>query len=175
MPLVNKKEEKAVNKNPRKCAQMLMYYITTSTTFINMDMYAILGPENFEIGANYNLVLRAQMNDVAVILNNQTANHFLVSSNGMRFKNYETAVGKTASSTQMVSYASFPMFYAGGTVCNVKTLNNSCVQTFMLEAQFTCVTVQVQSQVNNTIDVGTIYPNYLLIFDIYKCDPSEVR
>lgn len=171
MPLVNKKEETKDKKQyGKKCAQMLMYYVTTTTTYLNMDMGAILGPTNFELGATYNIVLSAQLHDVAAIAAVQTANRFLLSSSAMRFKNTETAVGKQASPGQFVSYASFPMFYGGAAVCNVKSFNNSCVQTFILESQQANITVQMQSLVNNTIDNATVYPNYLLIFDIYKCD-----
>lgn len=166
MPLVNKQED---NKVSTSCAQLIMYLVTTTSTYVNMDMYSILGPSNFEIGATYNLVLRAQMNDVAVIGATQTANHFIFNCNAMRFKNSEVAVNKSSGTLQMVTYASFPMFYNTGATCNVKTLNNSCVCSFILEAQMGNMTIQVQSQTNNTIDDATVYPNYLLIFDIYKC------
>lgn len=171
MPLVNKKEEQIMPLSrivPKKCSQLLMYFVTTDSTYVNMNMRTIIGDADFELGAKYNLVLRAQMSDVAAIGATQTANHFIFNCNAMRFKNYETAVGKTSATPQFVTYASFPMFY-GGAGCNVTTLKNSCVYTFILEAETGNMTIQMQSQVTNTYDTTTVYPNYLLIFDIYKC------
>lgn len=155
---------------PEKCSQLLMYFVTTTSTFINMNMRTILGPDNFELGARYNLVLRCQINDVAAIGATQTANHFVFDCNAMRFKNTETPVGQLQTSGKFLTYATFPVFYDTALTCNVKTLNNSCVQSFILEAETGNMTIQMQSQVGNTIDTATIYPNYLLIFDIYKCD-----
>jgi hypothetical protein len=173
MPLVNKKEENehhvVINRIvPKKCSQMLMYFVTTDSTFVNMNMRTIIGSDNFELGATYNLIMRAQMSDISPIADAQTANHFIFNCNAMRFKNYETAVGKLNSNSQFVTYASFPMF-SGGVGCNVTNMKNSCVYSFVLEAEVGNMTLQMQSQVNNAYDTNTIYSNYLLIFDIYKC------
>jgi len=170
MPLVNEKDE--IKPNPysaKKCSQLIMYFITTDSTYVNMNMRTILGPENFKIGDTYNLILRAQMNDVAAIGATQTANHFVFNSNAMRFRNTETPVGQLATSGKPTTYATFPAFYNTTTTCNVTTHDSSCVHTFILEAETANMTIQMQSQANNTYDTTTVYPNYLLMFDIYKC------
>ena len=155
---------------PEKCSQLLMYFVTTTSTFINMNMRTILGDSNFELGAKYNLVLRCEINDVAAIGATQTANHFVFNCNAMRFQNNETPVGQLATSGKFLTYATFPMFFDTNTTCNVKTLNNSCVHSFILEAETGNMTIQMQSQANNSYDTTTVYPNYLLMFDIYKCE-----
>ena len=50
-----------------------MYFVTTDSTYVNMNMRTIIGDADFELGAKYNLVLRAQMSDVATIGATQTA------------------------------------------------------------------------------------------------------
>lgn len=155
---------------PEKCSQLIMFFVTTTSTFINMNMRTILGDSNFKLGAKYNLVLRCQINDVAAIAATQTANHFVFNCNAMRFQNYETPVGQLATSGRFLTYATFPMGFDTNATCNVETFNNSCVQSFILEAETGNMTIQMQSQVGNTIDNATVYPNYLLMFDIYKCE-----
>ena len=155
----------------KKVAQLTTYFVTTDSTSTNINMRIVLGETNFKIGDKYNLVLRAQMNDVGVLVNSQLANRFLLSSNMMRFQNYETAVGKTSASGQLVTYASLPMFYYDTVSCNSQPLNNSCIYTFTLEAEMGYITIQAQNQANNTLNgLTTVYPNYLFIFDIYKCE-----
>lgn len=154
----------------KKLAQVTTYYVGGVSTYTNINMRTVMGNEEFVLGAKYNLVLRAQMNDIANALTvAQSANRFLVSSNMMRFQNYETAVGKQASSLQMVTYASYPLFYADAATCNTQITNASCIHTFILESEVGFITVQTQNMINNTLE-GIVYPNYLLIFDIYRCD-----
>jgi len=131
-------------------------------------MRTVVGEKNFELGAKYNLVLRAQMNDVAVLPVHHRADRLLVSSNMMRFQNYETAVGKQASKMQAVTYASFPIFFGTNATTHMQVLNNSCVYTFTMESEMGYVRVQSQQMPNNALDTQ-IYPNYFLLFDIYKC------
>jgi hypothetical protein len=153
----------------KKLAQITTYYVGGQSTYSNINMRTVMGAEDFELGAKYNLVLRAQMNDISNPLTEaQSANRFLVSSNMMRFQNYETAVGKQASSLQMVTYASFPMFYYDTLTCNTQISNVSNICTFTLESEVGYFTVQAQNQIDNSLE-GILYPNYLLIFDIYKC------
>jgi hypothetical protein len=151
-----------------KVAQITAYFATGESNFVNINMRTVLGEENFKIGDKYNLVLKGQMNDVAVLTAAQTANRFMVSSNCMRFQNYETAVDKQSSIGQLVSYATFPMYYADTVSCNSQPLGNSCFHTFILESEMGFFNIKSQNQINNTTN-GIVYPNYLLIFDIYKC------
>lgn len=151
-----------------KVAQLTAFFATGESNFVNINMRVVLGEENFKLGDKYNLVLKAQMNDVHAITEAQQANRFMVSSNCMRFQNYETAVGKQAASGQLVSYATYPMYYQDTGSCNTQTLSNSCFHTFTLEGEMGYLNIQSQNQINNTAN-GIVYPNYLLIFDIYKC------
>jgi hypothetical protein len=151
-----------------KVAQLLSYFATGESNFVNINMRVVLGEDNFKLGDKYNLVLKAQMNDVHAITEAQQANRFMVSSNMMRFQNYETAVGKQASSGQLVTYATYPMYYSDTGSCNSIALSNSCFHTFTLEGEMGYLNIQAQNQINNTAG-GIVYPNYLLIFDIYKC------
>lgn len=152
-----------------KVAQLTAFFATGESNFVNINMRVVLGEENFKLGDKYNLVLKGQMNDVAVLTAAQRANRFIVSSNCMRFQNYETAVGKQAASGQLVSYATFPMFYSDTVSCNSQPLGNSCFHTFILEGEMGYLNIQSQNQINNTAN-GIVYPNYLLIFDIYRCE-----
>jgi hypothetical protein len=155
----------------KKVAQLTTYFITADSTSTNINMRIVLGETNFKLGEKYNLVLRAQMNDVRALNVDQQANRFLLSSNMMRFQNYETAAGKISASGQLVTYASFPMFYSDGVSCNSQILSCSCIHTFTLEAEMGYITIQAQNQTNNTLNGLTlVYPNYLFIFDIYKCE-----
>lgn len=155
-----------------KIAQLTAYFATTDSNYVNIDMRAVLGEENFKLGQKYNLVLKAQMNDVGILTAAQQADRFMISSNMMRFQNYETAVDKTAATfglNQMVSYATYPMFYFDTVSCNSQALSNCCFHTFILEAEQGFFRIQAQNQINNTTS-SVVYPNYLLLFDIYKCD-----
>lgn len=157
-----------------KVAQLTTYFATGESNFVNINMRVVLGEDNFKLGDKYNLVLKGQMNDVGALTVAQSANRFMVSSNCMRFQNYETAVGKTESSGQLVSYATYPMYYADAISCNSQPLGNSCFHTFILEAEQGYMNIQAQNQIDNTAN-GIVYPNYLLIFDIYKCDPPTAK
>ena len=108
------------------------------------------------------------MNDVAVLPVHHRADRFMVSSNMMRFQNYETAVNKQASIGQLVTYATFPMFFDTNATCNTQVTSNSCIATFTLESEMGFLQVQMQDMRNNVTSVQ-LYPDYLLIFDIYKC------
>lgn len=151
-----------------KCAQFQTFFATADSTYVNINMRTVIGETNFELGAKYNLVLRAQMNDVAALPVHHRADRLLVSSNMMRFQNYETAVGKQASAIQQVTYASFPIFFGSNATTNMQILNNSCVYTFTMESEMGFVRVQSQQMPNNALDTQ-VYPNYFLLFDIYKC------
>jgi len=154
----------------RKLAQITTYYVGGVSTYTNINMRTVMGNEDFVLGAKYNLVLRAQMNDISTAITEaQSANRFLVSSNMMRFQNYETAVDKQASSLQMVTYASYPLFYVDAATCNVQISGSSNIHTFILESEVGYFTVQTQNMINNTLE-GIVYPNYLLVFDIYRCE-----
>ena len=148
-------------------AQLTTYFATTDSNYVNINMRTVLGEENFKLGAKYNLFLRGVMHDVGVVAETNQADRFLITSNMMRFSNYETAVGKQASSGQMVSYASYPMLMTDGSCLSFDTGDNF-YHTFILEAEMGFFRVQSQNQNNNTLN-GVVYPNYLLIFDIYKC------
>jgi len=159
-----------MSKNSRKLAQLTTYYAGASSTYVNINMRTVMGETNFELGAKYNLILRAQMNDISnVVTEAQSVNRFLVSSNMMRFQNYETAVDKTASSMQMVTYASFPMTIYDVASCNAVAMGGTqCMVTFTLESEMGFFKIDSQNQINNSSE-GIVYPNFLLVFDIYKC------
>jgi hypothetical protein len=152
-----------------KLAQITTYFVAQDTSYFNINMRTVLGEPNFKLGDKYNLVLRAQMNDVSALPAHHRADRFIVSSNMMRFQNYETAVGKQASQGQLVSYATFPMFFDTNATCNTQITNNSCIATFTLESEMGFLRVQMQDMRDNIIS-AQLYPDYLLIFDIYKCD-----
>jgi hypothetical protein len=151
-----------------KLAQITTYFVAQDTTYYNINMRTVLGEANFKLGDKYNLILRAQMNDAAVVPIHHRSDRFMVSSNMMRFQNYETAVNKQASQGQLVSYATFPMFFDTNVTCNAQVTSNSCIATFTLEGEMGFLQVQMQDMRNNTTSTQ-IYSNYLLIFDIYKC------
>jgi hypothetical protein len=151
----------------QKCAQLTTYFAGGESTYL-VNMRTILGETNFKIGDKYNIYLRAEMNDVAVVPIHHRAERFLLSSSMMRFQNYETPVGKQSSKAEMVSYGSFPMFFNTNTTCNAIALSSSVYHTFILEGEVGTITMQCQSQVNNTLN-GAGFPNYYFIFDIYKC------
>jgi len=151
-----------------KLAQITTYFVAQDTTYYNINMRTVLGETNFKLGDKYNLIMRAQMNDVAFVNGQHRADRFMVSSNMMRFQNYETAVNKQASQGQLVSYATFPMFYDTAVKCNTQVTSNSCIATFTLEGEMGFLQVQMQDMRDNVTSVQ-LYPDYLLIFDIYKC------
>lgn len=152
----------------QKCAQLTTYFAGGESSYF-VNMRTILGETNFKLGDKYNIYLRAQMNDVAVVAEAEQANRFLLSSNMMRFYNYETPVGKLSSKAEIVSYGSFPMFYDDGVSCNAIALSSSVYHTFTLEGETGFIKMQCQSQTGNTLN-GAGFPNYSFIFDIYKCD-----
>lgn len=152
----------------RKCSQLNTYFAgAESTYFINMR--TVLGETNFKIGDKYNIYLRAEMNDVGAVAVQERANRFLLSSNMMRFHNYETPVGKQSSKAEIVSYASFPMFFNSNVTCNAIALSSSVYHTFTLEGETGFITMRCQSQATNVISTD-VYPNYYFILDVYKCD-----
>ena len=152
----------------QKCAQLTTYFVGGESTYV-VNMRTVLGETNFKIGDKYNIYLRAQMNDVAVVPAHHRADRFLLSSSMMRFQNYETAVGKQASKAEIVSYASFPLFFDTNITCNAIALSSSVYHTFTLEGEVGTLRMQCQDQTANVLSAQA-YPNYYFIFDIYKCD-----
>jgi hypothetical protein len=106
------------------------------------------------------------MNDVGVVAVHERANRFLLSSSMMRFQNYETPVGKQSSKAEIVSYASFPMFFNNNVTCNAIALSSSVYHTFTLEGEVGTITMQCQSQATNVLSAD-VYPNFYFVFDIY--------
>jgi len=152
----------------QKCAQLTTYFVGGESTYV-INMRTVLGETNFKIGDKYNIYLRAEMNDVAAVAVHERANRFLLSSSLMRFNNYETPVGKQASKAEIVSYASFPMFFNTNATCNAIALSDSVYHTFTLEGEIGTLRMQCQSQATNVLSADA-YPNYFFVFDIYKCD-----
>jgi len=153
-----------------KCASLNVYYLAGTTQTNNMDMYAILGRENFELGAKYNLVLKMinastwAATDAAL-----NASSFNIFSSGMRFQNYETSIGKIGGNPmQLVSYASFPCLLGAAANPRTSRFNTAGICTFILESQICDLTVRLQSCVTNT-EYTTATSNTLLSFDIWKC------
>lgn len=161
---------KTIELSSTKCSSLYTYYTNTTTTASNIDMYAVLGRENFELGAKYNLVLKFVN---ASINNNYVADMagymFLVSSSGMRFQNYETALGKVGGNRmQMLTYNSFQGITGSLVASAVIRNQTSGIMTFTLESQIASMTIRVQNMVDNTengVAIGTI----ILVFDIWKC------
>lgn len=161
---------KTIELSSTKCSTLYTYYIDTTTTAAQIDMYAVLGRENFKIGDKYNLdlkVVTASINPNFVTAMNGYM--FLVESSGMRFQNYETAIGKAGGNKmQMVTYNSFQGITGTLTISNSIRNQTSGLMTFTLEAQICNMTIKVQNMVNNTenqVALGTI----AIIFDIWKC------
>ena len=161
---------KTIELSSTKCSSLYTYYVDTSTTAANIDMYAVLGRENFKLGDKYNLVLKfAQASTNANFVAAMASYMFLVESNGMRFQNYETAMGKVGGNRmQMLTYNSFQGSI--GTVAASNTLRSqtSNIMTFTLEAQICNMTIRVQNMVNNTENTVAI-GNIIIVFDIWKC------
>lgn len=159
-----------IELNATKCSSFYTYYLGATTLTNNIDMYAVLGRENFKIGDKYNLVLKLVQSAISA---NYTADMagfmFLVSSSGMRFQNYETAIGKAAgNSQQLVTYGSFQGTL--GTTTNSTLVRNqsSGIMTFILESQIINMTIILQNMNNNTENVVAL-GNTLIVFDIWKC------
>jgi hypothetical protein len=97
---------RTISLGSAKCASLNVYYLAGTTQTTNMDMYAILGRENFQIGAKYNLVLKMINASIWAGANNaQNASTINIFSSGMRFQNYETAIGKPGGTQmQFVAY-----------------------------------------------------------------------
>lgn len=161
---------KTIELSSTKCSSIYTYYLNTTSVANKIDMYAVLGRENFKLGDKYNLVLKFVN---ASINNNYVADMagymFLVSSSGMRFQNYETALGKVGGNRmQMLTYNSFQG--TTGTLVAAATIRNqtSGIMTFTLEAQICNMTIQVQNMVNN-IENAVALGNIQIVFDIWKC------
>jgi hypothetical protein len=161
---------KTIELSTTKCSSLFTQYLGNTTRVNQIDMYAVLGRENFELGAKYNLVFKSVSADInANYVQDMVGFMFLVSSSGMRFQNYETALGKVGGNKmQMVTYNSFQ--YATGTTTASTVIRNqtSGIMTFTLEAQICDMTIQVQNtetNTENTVDVG----DSIILFDIWKC------
>ena len=153
-----------------KCSTISSYFLTTTTENSNIDMYAILGRENFELGAKYNLVFKfAQCASWAGSDATVKGGVFNVYSSGMRFQNYETAIGKAGGNAmQMLPYASFMGVSGAVATPNVVRSNTSNTMTFTLESQICNMTIRYQNLVNNT-EYAVAMSNTFLCFDIWKC------
>jgi hypothetical protein len=161
---------KTIEMISTKCSTLYTYYLGNTTNVNQIDMYALLGRENFELGAKYNLVMKSVSADInANYVADMVGYVLLVSSSGMRFQNYETALGKAGGNRmQMLTYNSFQ--YSTGTLVASNFIRNQTagIMTFTLEAQICNLMIQLQNTVNNsenTVDVG----NSLIVFDIWKC------
>jgi hypothetical protein len=131
-------------------------------------MYQVLGAENFKLGDKYNLVFKfAQCASSAVNLLKPGV--FTVSSSGMRFQNYETAIGKVGGNKmQALTYNIFHGINAiAGNTAQAKN-TSSGIMTFTLEAQICSLTILFQNLFDNT-EYTTGLSNTYILFDIYKC------
>ena len=160
----------AVLSSSMKCAFLSAYYLGATTTTTKIDMYALLGRENFELGAKYNLVFKFAQSAVWAGMDASIKGAmFNVSCNGMRFQNWETAINKSAGNAiQPLTYGSFNG--CTGNTATTQTIQNlsSGVMTFTLEAQIAYMTIMLQNLVNNTEYINGA-SNTILFFDIYKC------
>lgn len=161
---------KTIELSSTKCSSLYTYYLNTTTTANQIDMYAVLGRENFKLGEKYNLVLKfVQASINANYVADMAGFMFLVSSSGMRFQNYETAIGKAGGNRmQMVVYNSFQGIIGTTTASTTVKNQSSGIMTFTLEAQICNMTIQVQNMVNNTENVVAL-GNIIIVFDIWKC------
>jgi len=161
---------KTIELSSTKCSSLYTYYINTTTVANNIDMYAVLGRENFKLGDKYNLVLKFTQASVnANYVADMAGYMFLVSSNGMRFQNYETALGKVGGNKmQMVVYNSFQGGIGTTTISTSIRNQTSGIMTFTLEAQMCNMTIQVQNMVNNTENAVAL-GNIIIVYDIWKC------
>lgn len=161
---------KTIELSSTKCSSLYTYYINTTTTAANIDMYAVLGRENFKIGDKYNLVVKfVQASLNANYVAAMASYMFLVESSGMRFQNYETAIGKVGGNRmQMLTYNSFQGVIGTTTASNTVRSQTSNIMTFTLESQICNMTIKVQNTVNNTENTIAI-GNIIIVFDIWKC------
>lgn len=161
---------KTIELSSTKCSTLYTYYLDTTTRVLQIDMYAVLGRENFKLGDKYNLVLKfVQASTNANYVADMAGYMFLVSSSGMRFQNYETAIGKVGDNKmQMVTYNSFQGVI--GTLAAATSIRNqsSGIMTFTLEAQICDLLIQIQNTVNNSENLVAI-GNIIIVFDIWKC------
>jgi len=153
-----------------KCASLNVYYLAGTTQTTNMDMYAILGRENFQIGAKYNLVLKMiNASTWAAADATLSASPFNIFSSGMRFQNYETSIGKVGGNPmQLVSYASYPSVLGAAANPRTSRFNTAGFGTFILESQICDLTIRLQNSITNT-EYTIATSNTLLCFDIWKC------
>jgi len=161
---------KTIELSTTKCSSLYTYYLGLTTTVQSIDMYAVLGRENFEIGAKYNLVFKfAQSNTSANYVQSMDGFMFLVSSSGMRFQNYETAIQKPAGSRmQFLTYGSFESSVGTVVAPNLIRNQSSGIMTFTLEAQICNLMITLQNTVNNTENT-VLVGDTIIVFDIYKC------
>jgi hypothetical protein len=153
-----------------KCSVLSTYYLGNTSTTTNIDMYQVLGAENFKLGAKYNLVFKfAQASIWAGSSILVKGGVFNVSSSGMRFQNYETAINKAAGNPmQALTYNTFNGL-TGGAAAPTQVRNiTSGIMTFTLEAQICSLTLLFQNLDNNT-EYLIASSNTLLLFDIWKC------
>jgi hypothetical protein len=152
-----------------KCSTLSAYYLAGTTEMDNIDMYAVLGRENFEIGAKYNIVFK--FGQSAIWAGSQVAvkgGVFNIISTGMRFQNYETSIGKVGVPMQLVNYASFTGVSGDAALPVILRTNTSNIMTFTLEAQICQFIIRFQNLVDNT-EYAVAMSNTLLLFDIWKC------
>lgn len=161
---------KTIQLSSTKCSTLYTYYLNTTTIANQIDMYAVLGRENFKLGDKYNLVLKFVQSSISANFVQAMAGYmFLVSSSGMRFQNYETALGKVGGNRmQMVVYNSFQGAFGNTTVSSAVRSQSSGIMTFTLEAQMCNMTIQIQNTVNNT-ENEVVLGNFIIVFDIWKC------
>jgi hypothetical protein len=154
-----------------KCSTINAYYLAVTTETNNLDMYAILGRENFELGAKYNLVFKfAQMaTSLAGTGGLLRGSIYNIYSSGMRFQNYETAINKGGGTKmQLIPYASFNGPFPSSAVPVIIRSNTSNIMTFTLEAQICNMTIRIQSLLTNQ-EFTTPTSNIFLSFDVWKC------
>jgi hypothetical protein len=102
-------------------------------------------------------------------VNNVKAGVFNVSSSGMRFQNYETAIGKVGGNKmQPLTYNIFHGLNALPTATAQIKNFSSGIMTFTLEGQICSLTILFQDLATNT-EYTTGLSNTFILFDIYKC------
>ena len=165
---INLNPSPTISLSSTKCSVLSTYYLAYTSTTSNIDMYQVLGPENFKLGDKYNLVMKF-IQCASSAVNLLKAGVFNVSSSGMRFQNYETAIGKVGGNKmQALSYNIFHGINAiGGNTAQAKNLTSG-IMTFTLEAQICSFTLLFQNLFDNTEYITGLSNTYIL-FDIYKC------
>lgn len=159
-----------ISLSSTKCSVLSTYYLGNTSTTNNIDMYQVLGSENFKLGEKYNLVFKfSQASLWAGTVATVKGGVFTVASSGMRFQNYETAINKVGGNRiQALTYNIFQG--VSGTAAATGQVKNtsSGIMTFTLEAQICSLTILFQNLVDNTeYTAGT--SNTYILFDIYKC------